>query len=106
MTAEIVRREEESSEESSEEIPRAKDRNPWNYDDFGLLKKENAVKALKEKYPKIPEMWIGWMYDIVEHKSEEELLDIIESKKWDKPKDRPKGGKIIGACEVIVSEQA
>ena len=46
-------------------------------------------------------MWIGWMYDIVEHKSEEELLDIIESKKWDKPKDRPKGGKIIGACEVI-----
>ena len=53
MTAEIVRRAEESSEESSEEIPRAKDRNPWNYDDFGLLKKENAVKALKEKYPKI-----------------------------------------------------
>lgn len=100
MTAEIVRRAEES-----EELPRAKDRNPWNYDDFGLLKKENAVKALKEKYPKVPEMWIGWMYDIVEHKSEEELLDIIENKKWDKPKDRPKGGKIVGACEVITPEK-
>ena len=30
MTAEIVRR----AEESSEEIPRSKDRNPWNYDEL------------------------------------------------------------------------
>ena len=96
---------EKIAEESSEELPRSKDRNPWNYNEFELLKKENAIKALKEKYPKVPEMWIGWMYDVVEHKSEEELLDIIESKKWDKPKDRPKGGTIIGACEVITSDQ-
>jgi hypothetical protein len=93
-------------EHSSEntELEHAKDRNPYNYNELELLKKSNAVKALKEKYPKIPEMWICWMYDVVEHKTEEELLDIVENKKWEKVKPRPQGGTIVGACEIIKNE--
>ena len=76
-----------------EDIPRATRPNPWNYNNLELAKKDKAVKDAIKDYPNIPEKWIDWMYDIVEHKSKEEIEKIINEGLWEKPiKTRDTGG--------------
>ena len=90
-------------DETQPEIPRSKRPNPYEYTELDFAKKDLAVRDMLRDHPTIPEKWLSWLYDVIEHKSPDEVADIINNNKWDMPlnKDREKGGTIIGACEVL-----
>lgn len=90
-------------DETQTEIPRAKRKNPENYTDLEFSVRDDKLKNLQEKYPRIPYGWLEWLYDTLKHKSPEEIQEIIETKRWETPmkNDRMKGGVIPNAIEVL-----
>jgi hypothetical protein len=69
-----------------EEIaPRAVRRNPHNYSNLELARRDKEVSEAMKAFPNLPPKWIEWMWDTVENK----------------PKEREMGGVLKGAMEVI-----
>ena len=98
----IVEKEDEVSEKSTEEIPRHKMTNPYNYTDLEKSKRSLVIDVMISKYPHTPVAWITWLYDILEHKTPEEIKDIIETKAWEgKPKVRDVPGTIPNALTIL-----
>ena len=72
-----------------EEMPRAKARNPLNFDEETLAKRERDIKAIMRDYPGITPKMIETAWDYVQScESEEEAMKEVKS--WDKlpPKKR------------------
>ena len=63
-------------------LERAKPSNPFNYSNFDLAKKEQAVKAAMRDYPNIPAYYIEMAYDVVENTPEDEMKEIIDKDLW------------------------
>ena len=90
-------------DETQPKIPRAKRPNPWNYTDAECAKKDLAVRDMVRDHPNLPPKWCDWLYDVVTHKTQEEVEEIMASGAWDKPMnvDRETGGIIKGGMEVL-----
>jgi NADH:ubiquinone oxidoreductase subunit len=86
-----------------EEIaPRAVRRNPHNYSNLELARRDKEVSEAMKAFPNLPPKWIEWMWDTVENKPKDEMEKIINESLWDKPlKEREMGGVLKGAMEVI-----
>ena len=70
---------------SIQEFPRRERYNPHNFTEEQLARRDLEVIEAKKNHPTVPEKWLEWMWDIVETKSKEELDDIVNNKKWEKP---------------------
>jgi len=91
---------------SQEEIPRYVPANPYNYSPSDLAKRSNAIAKMHERYPHCPHTWICNLYDILEHKSLEEIKVILDTKAWEgKPKERQCGGVIKDSMSVLEPDQ-
>jgi hypothetical protein len=90
-----------------DEFERYKDANHYNYTDLELSIKKKAIRDAIRDYPNVPEIWIDWLYDVVEKgHSKEEIADIIDNNKWGgSPKERVMGGQIVGAVDVLDNEE-
>lgn len=90
-----------------DEFERYKDKNHYNYTDYELTIKKKAIRDAIRDYPHVPEVWIDWLYDVVEKgHTTEEIEDIIKNKKWEgKSKERVMGGQIVGSVEVLDNEE-
>ena len=90
-----------------DEFERYKDANHYNYTDLELSIKKKAIRDAIRDYPNVPEIWIDWLYDVVEKgHSKEEIADIIDNNKWGGPaKERNMGGQIVGAVDVLDNEE-
>lgn len=60
-------------------LQRKQHENPFNYDDDALLKKQLALKTMKELYPTVPTYYAELVYDMCENKTQEEI-DAIKEK--------------------------
>jgi NADH:ubiquinone oxidoreductase subunit len=84
-----------------DDIPRHKEENPFGYSAMQLAKRNKAIRDAIKDYPHLPEMWIAWMYDLIENKPEEEVEKIINERLWEtEPKERQDGG-VLKCCEII-----
>jgi NADH:ubiquinone oxidoreductase subunit len=66
------------------DLPRHQKANPYNYTKVQLAKRERDIKALLKDYPKVPPMWVEWMYDVVENMPKDEQERIINNGEWEK----------------------
>ncbi len=67
-----------------DEIPRYEPKNPFNYSKVQLAKRKKAVSDAEKDFPNVPGLWIEWMYDLLEQKTESEIEKLIESGEWEK----------------------
>ena len=76
---------------SEEEIPRAKQSNPYNYSNLELADKEKQIKAAMRDYPNLPPSMIDMAYDVV--RNTPNIDEIIKNGEWEKksPKQRVLG---------------
>lgn len=87
---------------STDEIKRFTPPNPYNYTPSQLAKRSNTIATMAERHPTTPHAWICNLYDILEHKSLEEIKDILDNKLWEgAPKERQKGGTIANALTIL-----
>lgn len=77
-----------------DDFPRHQPSNPYNYDELTLAKRQLEINAAKRDFPHIPENVISMSWDTVHNIGESAMNDIIETKAWEKAKqrDRPKPG--------------
>jgi hypothetical protein len=89
----------------TEQYPRTQRRNPFNYTDAEWAKRDRIVRDLEERYSTVPTMMLEMLVDNTFRKTERELDEIIESKRWEEPtedtKQRRTGGIWTEGCEVI-----
>ena len=80
-----------------DEIPRHEPKNPFNYSKVQLAKRKKAVSDAEKDFPNVPGLWIEWMYDLLEQKT--------ESEEWEKHTntDRQHGGTMQSG-EVLDKE--
>ena len=69
----------------SECIPRHEPSNPYNYNGAQLAERKKTLKDLAEVYPHLPFAWLEMVYDFEKNTPREEIQQIINSKKWEKP---------------------
>lgn len=87
---------------STDPIPRYVPPNPYKYTPSELAKRSNAIATMTERYPHCPHAWICNLYDILEHKSPEEIKIIMDTKAWEGPvKLRQNGGVIKDSFCVL-----
>lgn len=93
---------EEVFERYDEEAP---ENNPCGYTTLQLKKKDLALQAMMKDYPKIPEMWISWIYDYCTNTPDETVEDVINNKRWKVPTKRNWKGGTVKSMEVLTQEE-
>ena len=66
-------------------IPRHQPENPYNYTNLELAERKKALRDLERDYPNLPYAWLEMVYDFHKNTPEEEVKEIINSGKWEKP---------------------
>ena len=87
-----------------EVIPRYVEDNPYKYSPLEKAERKKAIRDMARNYPTLPESWLDMVFDFWKHTPEAELIDIINSKRWEGAGrfSKAKGG-IIKAMEVLDS---
>ena len=70
--------------------PTKRELHGYPYSPLELAERDAAIKALKRDWPNTPggKLWLGWIYDFVKHTPEEELREMIDSGKFDRPPEK------------------
>ena len=85
-----------------EVIPRHVEDNPYKYSPLEKAERKKAIRDMARDYPTLPESWLDMVFDFWKHTPEAELIDIINSRKWEGAGrfSKAKGG-ILEAMEVL-----
>ena len=83
----------------------SEENNPCGYTLLQMKKKDLAMKEMMKDYPKIPEMWISWIYDYCTNTPQEEVEDVINNGKWKVPTKRNWKGGTVKSMEVLTPEE-
>ncbi len=92
-----------SSETPITEIPRHEPENPFNYSPLQLATRKKAIRDAKRDYPNLPEMWIEWMYDVVENTPKDEINDVIANKKWECSGEIKQNGGVVECMDILTT---
>lgn len=85
-----------------DELPRNEGRNPLNLSRIELQKRNKQIQLAIKDYPRVPEMWVEWMYDYIQKEGEDKIKEMIDNGDFDRPDyvKRELGG-ILKTGEII-----
>jgi len=69
-------------------LERAVDRNPYNYSEVELVRREQTLTAMARDWPRLPRKWLEWTFDSIDRLPQEEQ-DAICNGAWDEMKRKP-----------------
>ena len=78
--------------------------NDCSFSEFNLVKRKNDMKTLTQLYPQLCPSMIEMAWNFCNSHTEEELQEIIASKKFEKPSTKDLGGAYLG-CHVETQEK-
>ena len=77
-------------EDILKEVPRYEMPNPRGYSNLQLEDKRKQVKKLHMEYPKVPEYYLGMLYDYLASKDEETLKKMVNENVHGEPPRNPR----------------
>ena len=85
-----------------EVFPRHKEENPFHYTQLEKAERVKAIRDMAKDYPNLPGAWLDMAYDFCKNTPKEEMEDIINSGKWEKPGrfSNSKGG-VLYTMEIL-----
>lgn len=85
-----------------DELSRNEGRNPLNLSRIELQKRNKQIQLAIKDYPRVPEMWVEWMYDYIQKEGEDKIKEMIDNGDFDRPDyvKRELGG-ILKTGEII-----